>query len=358
MPRLNLEHQRKRARALLKAARANDPDALRRFQTHARPTAATTVSLHDAQLVVARENGFTGWARLKEHIRSESMRHPHMLSALVAAANRALETERAQPLYRDQFARPLAGRIGWSVFEAMQRASWPGFATGPDPYLTVMTRFFDDALQRVVSESAITQVIVLNAGMDTRAFRLGWAHPVTLFEVDTTEVFEHKQAVLDERRARPTCRRHIVAADPHGSCTRALLKAGFDARSRTAVLVERMHYYEAEEADRLLRELTTLLSPGSWIGLALTSEETRRSVFMTPYLQKMEALGFPPWRFGVDDPEAWLATCGWQATSVVAGAPEASYGRWPYAYIPRETPAIPRAFFTQGRLGGRAAGLL
>lgn len=73
-PYLNLEQQRKRARALLKAARAQDSDALARvaviLSNRARPSpadGARTLSLHDAQLVIAREQGFASWARLKAH---------------------------------------------------------------------------------------------------------------------------------------------------------------------------------------------------------------------------------------------------------------------------------------------------
>jgi methyltransferase (TIGR00027 family) len=309
--------------------------------------ASNALFLHDAQRVVARESGFATWARLKAHIRSESLRDPLVRVALVAAADRALETELPRPLYQDPLARPLAGDAGGVLLAAMRRTSWPGYATGPDPHLAVMTRFFDDALRQVVTASAIRQVVILGAGMDTRAFRLAWPSTLTLFEVDRPEVFEHKEAVLDRVRARAVCRRQVVAADLHG-WARALSRAGFDSHTPTAFLIERLQYLDSSAADHLLRDVTTVSSPDSWIGLALTTEQTRCSPFMAPYLHKMEELGFPPWRFGVDDPESWLATYGWDAVSVVAGAPEANYGRWPYAYIPRGTPAIPRVFFTQG----------
>ena len=61
----NLEQQRKQARDLLAAARTADPAALDRLRAHhprlaARPDAElrqTRLSLHDAQLVIAREYG-------------------------------------------------------------------------------------------------------------------------------------------------------------------------------------------------------------------------------------------------------------------------------------------------------------
>lgn len=72
----NLEQQKKRARELLDAARAQDPAALLRFRTHHPRFAALSesewpparIGLHDAQLVLAREHGFPSWPRLKAHI--------------------------------------------------------------------------------------------------------------------------------------------------------------------------------------------------------------------------------------------------------------------------------------------------
>jgi len=352
LPRLNLEHQRKRARALLKAARAQDPDALSRFAP-SRSRAASTVSLHDAQRVVARENGFASWARLKSHIRSEALRHPHMLSALLGATYLALETELPRPLFRDPLARSLAGQVGWSALAAMRHTRWPGYSSGPDPFVSILTRFFDDALRNVVTQSGITQVVILGAGMDTRAFRLAWPPCMTVYEVDRADVFEHKEAVLGEARARAACGRQIVASCSRGSWTAALVKAGFDPRKRSAVLIQGLHYFDASAAERLLHDVTAISTKESWIGFTLTTEQTLRSAFMTPFLQRLEALGLPRWQFGVDDPDAWVARHGWAATSVVAGAPEASYNRWPYGYVPRETPAIPRVFFTQAWFGGK-----
>jgi len=67
--RLNLEQQRKRAKDLLRAARAGNRDALSRLRiaTDAR-VAAEHVKLTDAQFVVARELGFAGWRELRRHI--------------------------------------------------------------------------------------------------------------------------------------------------------------------------------------------------------------------------------------------------------------------------------------------------
>ena len=72
----SLEQQKKQARELLDAVRAGDAVAFRRFQANHPQCAALPetdlrphkFSLHQAQLVIAREYGFPSWPRLKAHI--------------------------------------------------------------------------------------------------------------------------------------------------------------------------------------------------------------------------------------------------------------------------------------------------
>ena len=74
--RLNLEFYRKQAKALLKACKAGDSSALHRLQLYSsqlhqekNPQAVPAVAaLHDAQLAIAREQGFPSWPRLKAFI--------------------------------------------------------------------------------------------------------------------------------------------------------------------------------------------------------------------------------------------------------------------------------------------------
>ena len=68
----NLDQQKKQARELLRAVRAGRADALGRLRgRHLRwagvddATLRQEVALHDAQFVVAREQGFASWTKLK-----------------------------------------------------------------------------------------------------------------------------------------------------------------------------------------------------------------------------------------------------------------------------------------------------
>jgi hypothetical protein len=62
---LQIRHQ---AKDLLKAFHANTPEAIARFREHHPDSNGRTVSLSDAQLVIAREYGFASWPKLKQHV--------------------------------------------------------------------------------------------------------------------------------------------------------------------------------------------------------------------------------------------------------------------------------------------------
>jgi methyltransferase (TIGR00027 family) len=354
--RLNLDNQRKRARSLLNAARARDTEALQRFAAaHPRFRSSSAddvsrLSLHHAQLVIAREQGFASWAKLKAHIVSST--HP-LMPALIAAADRALESESAEPLFRDPLARSLAGDVGMGLHTASRTTTWPPNSAGPSPEQSILTRYFDDALVRAVRTFPIAQVVLLGAALDTRAFRLTWPEELVLFEVEHHAVFERKEAVLRELEAKAGCERRIVRADLGAGWARKLLAAGFATDRPSAILIPAgLVHLDPPAVTRVFRELRRIACAGSWIGVPLVGADTIDSPFMKPFLEKCAALGWPAWKFGVRDPEAFLAEHGWDAECDVLGSPDSSYGRWRYGYIPRTNPdrAIPRIYLAQGTM--------
>jgi ankyrin repeat protein len=78
--RPNLEQLKKQAKSLLDAAKARDPDALRRFAVLPSLAAkslgeigASDLALHDAQSTIAREHGFASWNALREEVESRTL---------------------------------------------------------------------------------------------------------------------------------------------------------------------------------------------------------------------------------------------------------------------------------------------
>jgi len=55
-------------------------------------------------------------------------------------------------------------------------------------------------------EDGCRQVVLVAAGLDSRAFRLGLPKDATVFELDQAAVLDFKQAVLDEHEVVPTCK--------------------------------------------------------------------------------------------------------------------------------------------------------
>lgn len=117
--RLNLEQQRKRAKDLLRALRAGEPDALSRFRRH-HPNAAGIdgpaeikrfAHLSEAQLVIARELRLPSWPKLKVHIQ---------------AMQQARERIAAGATSPDGDARTLHIRCGSDLMEPLKEAGFSG----------------------------------------------------------------------------------------------------------------------------------------------------------------------------------------------------------------------------------------
>ncbi len=100
---MNLEQQKKQARELLRAIRSGNADSLFRLRSqHARWAASDAdairqlVSLHDAQFVLAREQGFASWPKLKAYAEPSSRsRHTRLF-----VADAAWLTDRVHGLLR------------------------------------------------------------------------------------------------------------------------------------------------------------------------------------------------------------------------------------------------------------------
>ena len=275
------------------------------------------------------------------------------LTSRWVAANRALENEHPSPLYRDPYARELAGEAGFDVLYAMRSAAGMGSFAGPDPFLTIRTRFFDDGLLSAVRGSSIDQVVILAAGMDARAFRLEWPAGVRLFEVDRNDVFDHKEAVLSRLQAHPSCDRRVVRQDLAASWVPALAASGFDPARKSAFLAEGLLYYlDADAVSSLFDALRGIAAPGSWLGVDAMNPEVLTSPFMASYLKRLDELGCP-WKFGMADPDAFLSSRGWHSSFVLPGEPEAQYGRWIMPVVPRTVPGLPRTFLLRAtRMAG------
>jgi len=246
-------------------------------------------------------------------------------TAVGVAALRAAESRRPDRLFDDPYAA--------AFFEAGRSALPDTSPDGPQarfgamfyPQIVIRTRFYDDQLLG----SGCTQVVLLAAGLDARAFRLAWPGGTRLFELDLPEVLAFKDEVLATQDARPACERVVVRADLREDWAAALREAGFDPAVPTAWLVEGLLIYLSyEEAERLLTTVGELSAPGSRVTFEHRPADTPDNLIARAGAAEGGEHVTALWRGGLRDtaPE-WLAAHGWEPSTVTRAELAAAYGR-------------------------------
>ncbi len=213
-------------------------------------------------------------------------------TAFWTAAVRALEHERPDHLFSDPWAQALAGEVG---------AAWIAQRTAESVVPIILrTRYFDDFLLRIAEQENIRQVVMLAAGLDTRAYRLAWPEGMRFFELDQEAVLGYKAHILGMAGASPAGELQRIAVDLTGDWQAALLKSGFDPAQPAAWLLEGFLFYiSTESLVRILDEVC----------------------------------------------QAFLAQRGWKPNVTQAGAPEANHGRWTLPVLPVLMPGMPHNWY-------------
>jgi len=195
------------------------------------------------------------------------------LTALLVAAARAIETHRhdtlARDVYAEHFVLAAPASAGWPVRiqqvpDGDANPLWGRFAR----YFGLRTRVLDDFLLRSVHTGA-RQVVLLGAGLDTRAFRLDWPPGCVIFEIDRGGVLEFKHRVLGELSATPKAARIPIPVDLRADWVGALTEAGFDPAAPSVWLAEGLLFYLPSTAETYLIDTVDRLSAG---GSALAYE--------------------------------------------------------------------------------------
>jgi methyltransferase (TIGR00027 family) len=268
------------------------------------------------------------------------MQDPVATTALLVAAIRAEESERADRLFEDPFARDLAGDEGRSVLAAYRAVA----TNGTVPIIEVRTRFFDEALLRATA-SGVRQMVVLAAGMDARAYRLPWPDDLRLFEIDQPEIIEAKGRALGA--AEPRCSRVAVPMNLADAWPDALEARGFDRGARTVWLVEGLlQYLERGAVELLFVRIDGLSASGSVVLYDVLGQSILDSPVVASTLRMMRELG-APWRFGTDEPASLVSAYGWNAAVSESAVIGNALRRWPFPAAPPGIPGVPRGYFVE-----------
>ena len=209
-------------------------------------------------------------------------------------------------------------------------------------YQAVRTRFFDGFFERA-SRAGITQVVILAAGLDSRAYRLDWPAGTTVYEIDQPLVLQYKRQTLDEHDVRSACLRREVAVDLRQDWPVALQREGFDVTVPTAWLAEGLLMYLPTEAqDRLFELIVDQSAPGSRIAVEAVGPDNAkrhevRSKMREHFDRARKLAGIEGESLDVGslmyhdenrtDVPQWLAGRGWTVRAIPAEAEMADAGR-------------------------------
>jgi methyltransferase (TIGR00027 family) len=295
-------------------------------------------------------------------------------TALGVAAARAAETESESPLINDPFARLFVDAAGEGLWSLFANPRPPAGVTDLDADLragmramvdwtAVRTAFFDEFFLGA-AKAGVRQMVILAAGLDSRAWRLPWPDGTTVYELDQPKVLEFKSTTLRQHGARPTSNQVNVPIDLRQDWPKALQDAGFDASRPCAWSAEGLLRYLPARAQDLLIERVHVLSPGgAWFAanapgkdflnpdhLARQRERMQRLRAVTAGLVKteipdIEDLWYAEERTDVAD---WLREHGWQVSAATIGEMLARYGR----SIPDENAIPPMVFVSAQRPAG------
>ena len=226
-------------------------------------------------------------------------------TALWVAIYRARETERPDALFRDPFARKLAGERGEQIAQEMQtgqRYEWP--------YVSRTVRF-DQIVNEQVKQGT-DMVINLAAGLDTRPYRMDLPASLKWVEVDLPDMIDYKEKILGEEK--PRCVLERVRLDLADVSTRRELFARLGSASRKALVITEglLVYLTRDEVTALSRDLAAQPSFSDW-AIDLCSPGLLK--MLQDNLSALEKAG-SPLKFGPEEGPDFFLTSGWKSVEV------------------------------------------
>jgi methyltransferase (TIGR00027 family) len=262
-------------------------------------------------------------------------------TSLLTAAMRAVETNRSESegrLFTDPYAELLAGDEGKTLLVKAIAAA------GEQPAIAIRTYFMD---QKIINaaKGGVRQIVMLAAGMDTRAYRLTLPKGTRIFEFDRQEVLDYKKEKL--KNVQPLCEVSSIAVDLRNDWQDKLIHAGFKKKEQTLWLVEGLlMYLEESQVNALIERINTLASTSDIMLFDILSRTLLEVPHMKAQLQFLESMG-APWRFGTNEPEKFMQNFNWKVELSQAG--EVAPSRWPFPTVPLNIPNVPRGYYVEAR---------
>jgi methyltransferase (TIGR00027 family) len=223
-----------------------------------------------------------------------------------AAAYRARENDRPDALFRDPFARRLAGERGEQIDAALPFSNRNTWAWVTRTYL--MDQFIAEQLQ-----SGIDMVVNLAAGLDARPYRMALPSSLIWIEVDLPELIAYKEEILGSEK--PTCILERVRLDLSNVAARRELFGRLGRKATKALIITEglIAYLSEEEVGALAEDLAVPQSFQRWV-LDLASPALLR-MLQRKMGSKLDQAG-APLKFAPPEGPDFFIRHGWRAVDV------------------------------------------
>jgi methyltransferase (TIGR00027 family) len=219
-----------------------------------------------------------------------------------AAIYRAREAERPNPLFRDPFARQLAGERGEQIARSMKHSEKNSWSWVTRTYL------FDQIILSQI-EAGCDLVINLAAGLDARPYRLRLPPGLKWVEVDLPEINEYKHTILQNERT--LCRLERVDLDLADLDERRKLFQQLARQANRALIISEglIIYLTDDEVRSLAFDLSAHETFQHWV-LDLASPPLLRMLQKTIGKPLEEAAA--PLQFGPAEGPEFFRSSGWK----------------------------------------------
>ncbi|ORW01501.1 hypothetical protein AWC13_06865 [Mycobacterium kubicae] len=260
----------------------------------------------------------TAYSRAHESLREDRMFNDPLAAAVVAAANRV-----------GSVTGPRLPRLGPAINDEAS-SLWNLFSF----YFAHRTVFYDSRLLNAI-DAGCRQIVLLGAGFDGRAFRLGLPEDAIIFEIDQASVLAFKERVVLRHSLIPHCSRVPLWVDLREEIAGPLVAGGFRPERQTVWIAEGLlMYFTRAEADRLLDRVSALSTTGSRFISEYFTRQWKYEDVNYELLDDRDRVVWDllKWEFPnnpvLQEPGDWLASHGWQVrTCTTVGEFGRSAGR-------------------------------
>lgn len=227
-------------------------------------------------------------------------------TALLAAVYRARETERPDAVFRDPFARRLAGDRGEQIAKSMpfsERATWAWITR---------TYVYDEFIMEEVKQGADT-IVNLAAGLDARPYRMDLSTALRWLEVDLPGILDYKEETL--RGDKPVCKLERLRLDlADVRARRRLFEQIASAAKRALVITEGLLiYFALDQVTALARDLAAVPVFYDWI-VDIASPGLLK--MLQNAMGEQIKQGNAEFKFAPEEGPGFFAKCGWNPVDV------------------------------------------